>query len=127
MINVHIYKSKWFTRFARQNKISDKELSKTIEQINKGLIDAQLGKGVYKQRLARPGEGKSAGYRTIIIFQKERHAFFVYGFSKSHVDNIDVKEEEAFREMAKYILALSDKELATLIEKGEFMEVTGNG
>jgi hypothetical protein len=68
-----------------------------IERAGNGQIDANLGGGVIKQRIARPGEGKSKGYRSIIIFRKEDKAFFVFGFSKSEQDNIHGDEEEQFK------------------------------
>ncbi len=67
---VRIYKSKWFVRFAKKERIADAKLCEAIENAEKGLIDADYGDGLIKQRIARPGEGKSAGYRSIILFRK---------------------------------------------------------
>ena len=39
--------------------------------------------GVIKQRLAREGQGKSGGFRSIVLFRRGEKAFFVYGFAKS--------------------------------------------
>jgi hypothetical protein len=89
----------------------------------KGQIDADLGGEVIKQRVARPGQGRSRGYRTIILFRRGARAFFVYGFAKSQRPNIDRDEEEQFKEAAKYVLALTEKHLAELLKRGDFMEV----
>ena len=78
---------------------------------------------VLKQRVARPGRGKSGGYRTIILYRREEKAFFVYGFAKSDRDNIDDDEAEAFKKAAKHVLALTDEHLAELIKKGQFSEI----
>src|ERR1700683_1838925 len=54
----------------------------------RGLIDADLGSGLLKQRVARAGEGRSGGYRTIIAYRAGDRAVFLYGFAKNERDNI---------------------------------------
>jgi len=96
-----VYKTKWFQRFARKEKIADAALLDAIARAAKGQIDADLGGGVIKQRVARPGQGKSGGYRAIIVFRQEDRAVFMYGFAKSERDNIREDEEKQFKEAAK--------------------------
>jgi len=120
---LRVFKTSWFIRFARKERITAQPLLDAIERAANGQIDADLGGGVIKQRFARPGEGRSKGYRSIILFRREDRAFFVYGFSKSEQDNINEHEEEQFKRMAKYTLALSDVELEALIAQGQFEEV----
>ena len=120
---MRIFKNKWFCKFARDEGISDARLRKAIEEAERGLIDADYGGGVIKQRIARPNEGKSGGYRAIILFRREERSFFVYGFSKNARENISKDEERAFKELAKITFALSDDELETLIKKGAFKPV----
>jgi hypothetical protein len=98
-------------------------LKDAIANAEKGIIDADLGWNVIKQRMARPGQGKSGGYRTIIVFRKGDRAFFVYGYAKSELDNIDQGETDAFKRAAKELLALSDEQIRALIENGALMEV----
>jgi len=98
-----------------------------IERAERGLIEADLGGGVIKQRVARPGQGKSGGFRTIILYRAAERAFFVYGFAKNDRNNIDDGEEALFRKAAGYVLGLSDAQLAELIGKGQFSEVQENG
>jgi hypothetical protein len=91
-------------------------------------MDADLGGEVIKQRIARPGQGRSKGYRAIIVFRRGTspggaRAFSVYGFAKSQRRNIDDDEEEQFKEAAKHVLALTEKQLAELLKRGDFMEV----
>lgn len=87
-----------------------------------GQIDADLGGGVIKQRIARPAQGKSKGYRTIILFRREAKAFFVYGFAKSQRANINNDEEQQFREAAKIVLSLTEHALAVRLKRGDFVE-----
>ena len=124
---MRVYKNAWFKRFARKEKISDRDLLDCIDRAEKGQIDAELGGGVIKQRIARPGGGKSKGYRSIILFRKGRRAFFVYGFPKSELDNIRDDEEEQFKKMARHVLALTDEQLHQLIDAGQFEEVVKDG
>ena len=105
---MRVFKNAWFGRFARKRKISEEVLWDAVDRAEKGLVDADLGGGVIKQRIARPGEGKSKGYRSIVLYRKGDKAFFVYGFPKSDLGNIRGDEEEQFKKAAKLILALSD-------------------
>jgi hypothetical protein len=123
---LYIYKNTWFQRFVRREKISDETLVDAIERAEKGIIDADLGGNVIKQRIARQGQGKSGGYRTIIVFKQEDKAFFVYGFAKSERENIDKNEIDVFKQLAKELLALSDQHLQELIENGRLTEVKSN-
>jgi hypothetical protein len=123
---VRIFKNAWFVRFARAQNISDEALREAVLRAESGQVDAYLGAGVIKQRLPRPGQGKSKGYRTIILIREGHRAFFVYGFSKSDRDNIHRNEEEQFRKMAKHVLGLSEAQLNILIANGQFEEVEGN-
>lgn len=121
-----IFKSRWFQRFAKKEGITDTALRDAADRAGKGQIDADLGGEVIKQRIARPGQGKSKGYRTIILFRRGAKAFFVYGFLKSQRANIDDDEEKQFKEAAKHVLALTEKQLAELLKRGDFVEVKAN-
>ncbi|MFZ5745988.1 MAG: type II toxin-antitoxin system RelE/ParE family toxin [Pseudomonadota bacterium] len=78
-----IYKNRWFAKFASREGIGDSTLVAAVEQANRGLIDADLGGGLIKQRVAREGGGKSGGYRTLVFFRHEERAIFAFCFAKS--------------------------------------------
>ncbi len=120
---MRLLKSKAFGRFARDNDITDSDLWDAVERAEKGLIDANLGGNVIKQRIARGGEGKSGGFRSIIFYKAEKRAVFVYGFKKSAIDNISPKELKAFKDSAKVVLKLSDEKLAPAMKQSAFIEV----
>jgi hypothetical protein len=120
---VRVFKSRWFHRFARKEAIADAVLQEAVSRAEVGRIDADLGGGVIKQRIARPGQGKSKGYRTIVLFRRGDKAFFVYGFAKSQRKNINDDEEEQFKQAAKHVLAVTEKQLAELLKRGDFLEV----
>lgn len=96
-----------------------------MERATTGRIDADLGSEVIKQRIARSGQGKSRGYRTIIIFRRSELAVFMYGFAKSRQDNIRDDEEEQFKKAARHVLSLTEAQLGTLVKRGDFVEVIG--
>ena len=120
---MRVFKSKWFVKFARKERISDVTMCEVVKDAEIGNIDADYGGGVIKQRIARPNEGKSGGYRTIILFRRGDRAFFVYAFPKSGRDNINALEERTFKDLAKSTLALSDAALEKLVETETYTEV----
>lgn len=120
---MRIFKSKWFAKFARKERITDAQLCEAIRNAEQGIVDADYGGGVIKQRIARPNEGKSGGYRSMVLFRRGARSFFVYGFAKNEQDNIDESDERDFKELAKIVLAVSDAELQTLVDSGKYTEV----
>jgi hypothetical protein len=118
-----IFKARWFERFARKEKIGDPVLMDAVARAERGQVDADLGGGVLKQRIARLGRGKSGGYRTIIFFRRGERAVFAYGFAKSDRSNIDDDEEKQFKEAARHVLQLTEKQIEALVKNGDFVEV----
>ncbi len=123
---MRIFKNKSFARFARKARITDAVLCAAIADASRGLIDADLGGGVVKQRIARKGGGKSGGFRTIILFRIGERAFFVHGFAKNEQDNIRDDELAAFRLLAAEMLSYDDAALAKAIGNGTLTEVVCN-
>jgi hypothetical protein len=124
---MRIFKNKPFARFARKSEISDAELCKAIKDVDRGLIDANLGGGVIKQRIARKGSGKSGGFRTMILFKTGKLAIFVHGFPKNEVDNIRPDELVALKKLAFSMLAYSEDAFARAVANGTLMEVKCDG
>jgi hypothetical protein len=121
---VRIFKVSRFTRFAAKEGITDGELKAIVNDVlEAGQAEASLGGGVYKVRVARPGEGKSGGYRVIVYFRSGERTFYVYGFAKSNRGNITQKELRKDKEAAKILLALADEQLDKLVKDGAFIEV----
>jgi hypothetical protein len=99
---VRVFKNTWFTRFARKEGIEDGELKAIVNNaLEAGQAEADLGGGVYKVRVARPGEGKSGGFRVIVYFRSGERTFYVYGFAKAAMGNIDQGELRKFKENSR--------------------------
>jgi hypothetical protein len=122
-LKVRIFKNAWFSRFVRKEDITDEELREIVGQLEAGQADADLGSDVYKQRLARPGEGKSGGYRVVVFFRSKERTFFVYGFPKSKRANINQGELRAFKDDAKEQLNLTDEQLEKWLKRGTLIEI----
>ena len=88
-----------------------------------GLIDADLGGGLVKQRIARPGQGRRGGYRTLMAFRSALRTVFVHGFAKSERDNIGAAELEFWRKLAGAFLAMDETKLRAMIAARELVEV----
>ena len=120
---MRVFKTKVFARFARKEGISDPVLLAAIRAAHVNP-DADLGGGVIKQRVARPNQGKSGGYRTIILYREGERAFFVYGFPKNSRDNIDHAQLSAFKKLAPILLNATEREIESARQHGEIVEIT---
>ncbi len=116
------YKSREFARFARKSDIPDSDLCRAVDEILRGTLDADLGGGVFKQRVRRKGQGKSGSFRTIILLRIHEIAIFVYGFSKSERANISPEELLAYRKIAKGLLPSREAQ-ADAVAQGKLIEV----
>jgi hypothetical protein len=120
---MRIFKNLWFSRFAEREGISDEDLKNAVNLLESGRVDADLGGGVYKQRIARSGGGKSGGYRVIVFFKRRERAFFVYGFAKSDMGNIAGKQLKGFKATARNALALTNEQVNNLLKTGKYTEI----
>jgi hypothetical protein len=120
---MRLFKTKGFTRFARRERISDASLREAIRRAEYGLVDAQLGGGVIKQRVARPGQGRSGGYRVLIAYRARTLSVFLYGFAKSERDNVDDNELATLRDIARAWFQADAKALARAVADGLMEEV----
>lgn len=121
---MNIYLSKVFSRLARRGGLTDVHICQAVAEMNKGLIDANLGAGLFKKRIAIPGQGKRGSWRTLLGFQTGKKAFFLYLFSKSSRDNIEHDEMKALKSLTKYYLTLKPSEIKAALHCGELKEVT---
>jgi hypothetical protein len=120
---MQVFKTKWFTRFARKERISDKKLEKAIQEVEKGLIDGDLGSGLIKKRVSRADEGKRGGYRTNIVYRTNDRAIFVYGFPKSVKANLNALDLDGYQKLANLLLKFNDKDIKKALNTGELKEV----
>ena len=120
------FKTKAFARFADRMGLDDAALCDAVKRAERGLVAADLGGGVIKQRIGRKGAGRSGGFRTIILFRRGQLAFFVHGFAKSQRENLRQDELRAFRLLARQYLALGREGLAAVEAVGAIIKVKCN-
>lgn len=120
---MRVFKIRWFARFARSERIDDESLSEAISRAARGLIDADLGGGLIKQRVARRGRGRSGGYRMILAYRVKQRAVFLYGFAKNERENIEPDELEDLRLVARGWLEATSERIETALKDGAIQEV----
>ena len=123
---MNIYLSKAFVRLAVREGLTNAHICQAVAEMNRGLIDANLGAGLFKKRVAMPGQGKRGGWRILLGFQAETKAFFLYLFPKNNRDNIEDDELKALKRLTKYYLAMKPNEIKTALQCGELTEVKCN-
>ena len=101
----------------------DSLLKAAVIEIQGGLLEADLGGGIVKKRIALPGRGKRGSTRTLLVTNRNDRWFFVYGFEKNERVNISEKELESLKKLAKDLLGLTSVQIATAKDKGFLMEV----
>ena len=111
-----IFKTRYFSAWQKKNELLDEQLLDAAKEIEQGLMDANLGSGLFKKRVGRKGEGKRGGYRTILAGKKNGIWFFVYGFAKNEKDNIDKKELAALKALASEFFRMSESQLHVALE-----------
>jgi hypothetical protein len=121
---VRIFKTKWLVRFARRQRIADIRLVEAIGRAERGLIDADLGGGLIKQRIARAGEGRSGGHRVLIAYHAGDRAVFLYGFAKNERDNIGQDELLTLREIGLAWLSAALDRIDRALAEEVLQEVT---
>lgn len=124
---MRILQNKAFARFAKKAGIDSAALCRAIREAERGLVAADLGGGVIKQRIARRGQGKSGGFRVVIVFHAGALAVFVHGFAKSELDNVRDDELAALRRLASELLSYDDKALGRAVTSGTLVEIECDG
>jgi hypothetical protein len=119
---VRIFKTKTLAKFTRQHGISDDRLIDAVDRAVRGLVDADLGGQIIKQRVARPGQGRRGGFRMIIGIRSDR-AIFLFAFAKNERENIDEAEMMTLREIVASFLHAAEEKIAQALKDGTLIEV----
>ncbi|WP_288428914.1 type II toxin-antitoxin system RelE/ParE family toxin [uncultured Agrobacterium sp.] len=115
-----VFKTAWFSKAVRRVRITDKDLCAAIAEVMRGQAD-DLGGGVFKKRLNRNM------HRSLVLAKGGRNWFYAYLFAKKDRANIDAAELEDFRVLAKAYAALTDGQLAQLVEEKDLLEICHGG
>jgi len=118
-----VFKTRHFKQLARKIGISDATLCKAVDEMINGLYDGDLGRQVYKKRIAIGGRGKRSGARTILATNLNSLWFFIYGFKKNARANLSGIELEALQEVAGMLLHTDIQQLEEAIANGLVEEI----
>jgi hypothetical protein len=118
-----VFRTRNFTRWMRKSGLTDAALCEAAKEMVAGLVDADLGGGVVKKRIALPGRGKRGGARTLVATNKGSRWFFLFGFEKNERANISTEELEALQAYAADLLARTDAQLAKAIDDDALQEI----
>ncbi|MHB0991750.1 MAG: type II toxin-antitoxin system RelE/ParE family toxin [Burkholderiales bacterium] len=117
------FKTRSFNRWMRKSQLSDQILCAAIDEMSRGLIDADLGGYVIKKRIALPGRGKRGSTRILIATNKGNRWFFVFGFEKNDRANISDSELEALQDLASNLISSTDHQLDVLVNNDALQEI----
>lgn len=123
-VDLKIYKTRVFDKWSKREGLSDNALREAVNEMNRGLIDAELGGGLVKKRMAKAGHGKRSSYRTLLAFRCHYRAVFMTGFSKSEIDNITLDEKNVFKRLCAIYLNASLNEIESMCHAKKLIEVS---
>jgi len=112
-----ILSTKWFNKWIKKSGLSNNDLIDAIENLENGLATANLGSHLFKVRVKKEHSGKSSGFRTIVVYQKNNKAIFLYGFGKNDKSNIDNSELQYFKKFGNDLMAMNQKQIEQFIAK----------
>ena len=118
-----IYKTRHFARWARKAGLNDSLLETAVLEIQSGLLEADLGGGIVKKRVALPGRGKRGSTRTLLATNLDDRWFFVFGFEKNERENISENELATLKKLARDLLGMTSKKITVAVGEGSLVEV----
>ena len=120
---MRVLKTKTFARWARKERIDDLLLAAAVTEMRRGMVDANLGGGRLKKRIARAGAGKSGGYRILVASDQRERRVFIYGFAKKDRDNIDDDELDDLKRVGQAYLGMNEQAILRVLASGELQEI----
>jgi hypothetical protein len=112
-----------FSRLALKLGLGWDKLRDAVRRADSGLIDADLGAHLIKQRIARAGAGQSGGYRAILFYRKADRAVFLHVFEKSNKANLTKSELAAYRDFATALAQLDGNSFKALVATQGWKEI----
>jgi len=115
-LNMKKFITKWFSKWAQKNQISNEMLIDAIENLESGLSSFGLGGNLYKVRVSRKGKGKSGGFRTIVVYKEHHRVIFIYGFAKNDKQNLEKNELVSLKKLGNDLISLHEQQLKEAIK-----------
>jgi len=118
-----VFKTRYFKRWMYKTELTDITLCQAVNEMQSGLIDADLGGGVVKKRVGVAGRGKRGGLRTLLATNRGSRWFFIYGFAKNEMPNVSSIERKALQRLASDLLLFEPRQLHKAILIGDLQEI----
>lgn len=118
-----IFKTRTFQRWMRKTLLTDIALCQAVEEMANGLIDADLGNGLMKKRVALPGKGKRGGSRVLLATNRGDRWIFIFGFEKNDRDNVTKAELKVLKDITSSALAWTQDQLESALTGGVLLEI----
>lgn len=120
---MRIFVLKRFQSWAKKHELTDALLQQAVEEIEAGMVEANLGGNLYKKRIATRGRGKSGSVRTLLTYFAGNKAIFLYAFEKNERANITDKEKRALQELGNFYLKMNNRESEARLKTGAIVEI----
>jgi hypothetical protein len=119
-------------RLLRKEHLPDAVLCAVAREVLAGRLgagEADLGSGLWKKRLARPGSGKSGGYRAIVAYRRPREdrVLFTFCFAKGAASTLTPAGHEALAGTASVFVGTTEAQLGALLAAGDVRGVMCDG
>jgi hypothetical protein len=129
---VRVFATPQVSRLLRKERLPDLALCAAAREVVAGRLgagEADLGGGLWKKRLARPGSGKSGGYRAVVAYRRPRsdRVLFAFLFAKSAAATLTPAGQEALAKASAAFVGATDAQVAALVEAGDAREVRCDG
>jgi len=120
---VRVFKTRVFVRMMRKLDLTDAALCGAVQEMIQGLVDADLGGGVLKKRVALPGRGKRGSTRTLLASNRGNRWFFLFGYEKNVRASVTTAERDALQLLAVDLLGMPTAALDRAVVQGELQEI----
>ena len=111
---MEIYLPRSFQRDAKRDGVTDEDCREAIRRAESGLIDATLGGGLIKQRIATGSRGAAKGSRAVVFYRRGNLAVFLHVFAKSRGANVTKYELNEYLKLARFLEGLTEAKLKGL-------------
>ena len=111
-----VFKTAWFSRAAKNARITDAQLYEAITQVRAGQGD-DLGGGVFKKRLNKNM------HRSIVLAEGRKYWVYAYLYAKKDRANIDDDELAAVRELVNLHARKTSAHIEAELANKEVLEI----
>ena len=122
-MNRRVLKTKTFARWMKKTDLTDKALCDAVDEMQQGLIDADLGGNLYKKRVGIANRGKRGGVRTLLATNLGNRWFFMFGYEKNDKESLSSEDKAVALGLSQTFLGLSEADLIMYLELNKLEEI----